>query len=457
MNPLRVFFKYVHQLTEKIFVLHWMTEVLNYPETTEDEFDSSVPYTVGSLVKRTVKESVKINQNVLYIVTECLDTGNWFEPKYRVKTELLGTFPINKPILDWHEEIEMLPGEMPNYTGDKPLWTTIGKVYLNYRIYVAVVGDRIPYHNDEWTQDSTNKTIEHYLKNKLITNEETFMMLGNAVEVGEFTDISNEGLTSKTWTTHPDVPKVKAEMLAKMSEADKRDPFKIIELEDRLMSLDKQHVEGDKTKIFHDGFGKKSYSMHRKKLLLMFGGVSSFDPDEGYVCMTNSLHDGYDMDKFHVYVNETYKGSSARGKETATAGEKTKYNFRIYQDIKIISDDCKPLRGMKIELGSDLNSPAVLQFLDRYTYPEAKVVDLEYLKKNLGKVITLRDPNFCRAGSGLCYRCTCNQLYENQEDRLNGYPVEITSSMLAVSLAIFHGTSLDSTTTNLRDHLITIQ
>lgn len=473
------FIKFLDQVSERKFLLYWFSNVINYPEvnetfkselnegeapsdikimsdkatthfTMEVKFNRFYPVLPGEIYQKVLG-----NDKHLYVVTESSDT--------KVILEYLGT-NLETPLIKLNNNIDIYAGEIKNFKGEdngrgktEMLVTSPGMLLLNQRLFVESFGDVVPYKNDEIKVGYLDDLLANLLFEDKITVEQAQNFLTNAYDIGFFAELNNRGFTEKSFTTHPDIPKRKKELLSKLTPEQKKDPLVLANIEDELLKMDREYLAGDDADLFHSAVGSKSYDIHRKKLMIMVGAIPAFS-DKGDVefdLIENSLAEGMDKNNFDVYVNEVYKGSYSRGAETAKGGELTKYVLRVYQDLSVKELDCGSKEYMTIELVNDQKSKANSKLLGR-TLPNGGVCDMTYLTSNLGKTIQIRDPLYCKSKNGICYKCMGNNFERVGEVDIGSYILDISSGIMMISMKNMHGTKLTTFDINFKDYLITL-
>lgn len=443
------FVRFIEQSSERKFLLYWFTKIISYPKLNSTFNSNTLTMEVDDKIMLSEIFEQQEGKNTHYYIVVSLVNG-------LATLEHMGT-NLNKPLLIPRNDIELLPGEMENFKGPKPIITSPALMVLNQRILVESFGNLVPYEEIEFTPKSCDALLASLLMEKKVTPEQGHLFQTNAYDLGYFGELCNKGFSSRTWTTDPKIKKLRHERFLTLSEDDKKNPLKLAEIEDELCALDKAWAKQDPTCVFHDAQGSKSYAVHRKKMFVTTGAIPAFT-DKGeasYVLVENSLTEGLQPKNFPAYANEIYKGSYDRGLETAKGGELTKYVQRVYQDLIIAEQDCKTSRGAKIELHPDPNAKVNLQLLGRNLLKTNKPLTKEDLKAYAGKIIEIRDPACCKTQGGLCFKCAGTNFEKIGERSIGSYIVDISSAITMVSMKNMHGVKLTTIKINPADFFIT--
>ena len=459
------FVKYIAQVSERKFILSWLTEVLQYPLINE----SLDPETMKMTVKvrrfhRTelgdVFEKRDKSDRHFYIVTHVVsqdypsnDDGSVND---LITLEYLGV-NIPQPFIKLHNNIILNPGEMENFKGSKPIVTSPGMMVLNQRLFVESFGDIYPYQEPEIKVDDLDKLLVTLLTGDKITVSQAHDFQTNAYDIGFFGELCNKSFTVKSFTTHPDIPARRKERLDAMTPEEKKDPIKLAQLEKELGDMDKEYLQGDDAQLFHDAQGGKSYDVHRKKMFIMVGAIPSFT-DKGeasFSFIPQALTEGWTKESFPTIVNEIYKGSYDRGKETAKGGELTKYVLRVYQDLGVTALDCGTKQGSIVELLDNPKDKVNQQYLGRILVKTGAPVTQEDLVTYAGKYIEIRDPLFCETTNGVCYKCMGKPFEDIQETDIGAYILDVSSGIMMISMKNMHGTAISTFGFNFEDFFVT--
>ena len=334
--------------------------------------------------------------------------------------------------------------------------TTLGRFLENVIVLQYPFNYRLfPYQNYVWKPDAIVK---------LVSNE--LIKIGTTMKVAEYkkfvdylfylnhiTEISVPSMTEHSLTTHPDVPKVKAEFIAAPKDQ-MTDPIVIRELEDKLEALDKEWLGEDPSYTFFQGLGSKSFDIHRKKMFLTTGGIPAFDTSSGkFDYIPNSLSEGWTREALPSIANEIRKGSYERGIETAKGGAETKLVMRVFQDLRVAVDNCGTKRTIVADFGKTFN---IKDFIGRWIHADGAdlMITEDNLSKYANRTVGLYSPLTCECKNDFCFKC-CGQRAKDLYAELIGIQVvKITSTFMNQAMKNMHGTVLKVNNVNLADILL---
>src|SRR5690606_16419766 len=119
-------------------------------------------------------------------------------------------------------------------------------------------------------------------------------------DLGGFTQLWVPAASPKALQTHPDAPKLRAELLEKYKDR-LHDPAVIAEIQNALVALDKEWLKGDPVEGFF--LGDKVWNTARKRMFTIHGPESGFEEGGDAELIVNSLDEGWDITKMPVMVN----------------------------------------------------------------------------------------------------------------------------------------------------------
>jgi len=351
--------------------------------------------------------------------------------------------PTGKRPLDFIDTFELTKEMIDNFPKGKPSFeTTIGQYLVNHTLLEVPFKGVIQYvHNHKELLKCEGIIAEGLLTGAFIVDQySTF--INNLYILQSYAELVVSTGSWKGLTTHPDVPKRKAELLEQYA-GQLADPLVAKIVEDELQKLDNQHIEGDTATRFIDALGAKGREIHRKKLYLAVGGIEAFDDVSGnYEFVSNSLSDGWDPKDFPILVNEIRKGSYSRGKETELGGMQTKFVMRIFSDLRVTDQDCGTTEGVHMHLAADIAK----KFLNRFIIVKGKALELtlDNLNDYIDQDVVLRSPMTCHTDPGLCYVCT-GRTFENISVKgISMWIVDVTSTFTLLAMKNMHGTKISS-------------
>ena len=339
----------------------------------------------------------------------------------------------------------------------KPLYaTTIGRWLENmYCFQYPTHFKSLPYYNEAMTPATVIDRMNSLLMNKKITVQEFKDFSDNFFFLNHITEISVPSLSERSLMTNPKVKEFKKKFIAEHKDQ-MDDPLIAKQLEDELIKLDQEWLgkgtgKEDSSVVFFDGLGKKSYSLHRKKLLLTTGGVPAFDESSGkYDFIANSLDEGWTIKDLPSRANETRKGSYDRGMETAKGGAETKLVTRVFQDLTVSIDDCGTKRTIEVDFGQQCR---VKDFIGRTVRENGR--DVVITEENMGhfdgEVVHMYSPMTCECKGDLCFKCCGTKSKDFYGNIIGVQVVNITSTFMQTAMKNMHGTELKLIQPKLED------
>lgn len=348
------------------------------------------------------------------------------------------TDDATKPPFDFYEQFVMAPGMIPNYHGDKPVVTDVGKFFANYLLLVHPFGDKTDYINKTMkTGMMDDIVVKLILEGKAGRNEfNKYMTLG-------YWFYEDGSLTLQPWseyamTTSDEITKKKKELFAKYKDS-LDDPQVITKIEKELMDMDKEYIKGDVTEPFFNLDPKKGFGDWRKKMYIAFGGAPSFDSNKvTFSTADESLEEGWKIEHLDIAANDIRRGTYNRHRETAKGGEQTKFLLRIFQNVKITEEDCKSPHGTVVTL-TEVNYK---NYVGRYLVGSNKPLTKEELQSSLGKTVEIRSPLHCKVKGGFCYKC-CGDFFKNVGIETIGMQgLTVTSSMTNTAMKAMHSSQI---------------
>jgi hypothetical protein len=338
-----------------------------------------------------------------------------------------------------------------------PLYaTTLGRWLENMFCFQYPTNFKsLPYYNEMMTPATMIDRMTNLLINKKITVDEYESFDNNFFFLNHITEISVPSLTERSLVTNPKVKEFKKKFIAEHKDQ-MTDPLVVKQLEDELIKLDKEWLgqgtdHEDASVLFFDGLGKKSYNLHRKKLLLTTGGVPAFDESTGkYDFIANSLDEGWTIKDLPSRANETRKGSYDRGMETAKGGAETKLVVRVFQDLTVSIDDCGTKKTIKVDFAKQCR---IKDFIGRTIRVGSSdiVITEDNMAKYDGKVVDMYSPLTCQCKGDLCFKCCGLKTKEFYGNIIGVQVVNITSKFMQTAMKSMHGTVLQVVQPKLED------
>jgi len=355
-------------------------------------------------------------------------------------TKILETIKLTSVTkLNPSDKLTITKDSIINYTGAQPLVTSVGRFLLNYTVLVVPFKHHVEYINESpWNIGKIEGLIANQVIAGNITAADIYQYIDNAYHLSSYNDFFVPAMSERSITSRPEVDALRKELFTKYAEQLK-DPTIMAKVEDELIALDKELLEGDMSNGFM--IESKNYNVHRKRMFIAIGMVETFGNDqEQFEFGKTNLNDGWDLKELPLIADDTRRGFYQRGKDTAKGGAESKFIGRNFQDSKINMDDCGDPRGLPLRL-TEYNSH---HFLRRNIIDNGKVVELtkDNLAKYLNKTVKLRSPMYCKAKFGYCYTCMDSRFKDIQLKMLNIAPINISSTILNISMKAMHGTKV---------------
>lgn len=337
---------------------------------------------------------------------------------------------------DMGDQFYISKGMIQNYSGEK-MKTDVGKFILNQIILVYPFGDKIPYINGTINPSKVDDIVAGLILKGEIGRKEYNTYMNYGTWFGMDGSIATPSWSEKSITTDPKAIQRKRELLEKYKDQlDK--PEVLTQIEDEIQAIDREYLKGDVSEPFF--FSSKKNMEQRKKQFLTIGVMEEFGKEKGkYYNVVNSLEEGWTKDTLDIGANEVRKGSYSRGIETAKGGEQTKFIMRIFQEVKIWSDDCGSKRGVHITL-TEFNYK---YYLNRWTTSD-QLIDEDFAKANFGKTIEIRSPQYCAEKKGFCFKC-CGEIFRQLGLKAIGLnELLVTSRFTSASMSAMHSSALST-------------
>ena len=214
------------------------------------------------------------------------------------------------------------------------------------------------------------------------------------------------------------------------------DPAIVARIETELTQMDREWFKGDPGEGFL--LSAKSVDVSRKRAFVMVGVETGFsDTRDGVEPIKKSLNEGWDLNQMPAMVNNARSGSYNRGHETALGGESVKYFYRVFQNTRVVEDDCQTTEGLLWTITEDNYTT----FAGLWT-TEGVVLDNATTKALIGKTIKIRSPMLCRTASpSFCAKCVGNLLAANPTG-LHIAASDVGSIFMSTFMGAMHGKAL---------------
>lgn len=354
-----------------------------------------------------------------------------------------GVIPKDEPLFTFKDTLSITKGDIENYNEDTGLDTTVGRFITNYLAFAHPFGDVFPYMNKPLRSKDIESAVMDALIDDKITTRQIDTYIANLFFIGHFTELSTPTLSRKALTVDPRILERKQQLLTLHADALKKgDPVTMAMIESELLKMDAEYLKDDPSMQFLGRNTGKSLKIHRKKMFLTHGMLQKFEDDSKFDFVDNSLSEGWTVENFPAIANDIRSGTYKRAKETAKGGEESKFLMRVFQNTRIVENDCGSTRGLTYPSFGELEYS---MFLYRYVIlanGEEVLVNSQNKSKLIGqKNILVRSPMYCKTKNNFCYKC-CGHIFKVFQARSTTMDkVSIGSYFLTLSLKAFHGVS----------------
>jgi len=430
-NLLRHILGNLHCLLIRDAVLDLFTEIVKTPSTLLDptHADLSEPCWIyrGKLLNI---------DGQLYSVTDA--EGIRHGSNETVTVSALGV-PVASQLCQRNNPIVLQSTDIANYQGSEPLHTTTGRLLLNYVILVDPFGSLVPYVNAEWKIGAIEEQLVDYLFTGRLTVNQIKHYSRNIHWLGHFTELAVPNFTERSLTIDPKIIARRDELLKQhRAEIDAGDAVVMSRIESELVAMDRESLKGDVSTLFYDR-DSKSYDNHRKATMILGGMVQNFtDGEKKYSFIENSLEEGWNAENIPIICNEIRRGSYARAKQTAKGGEETKFIIRVFQNTRIIEEDCGTTYCLHVNLTRDMAK----KYLYRNIIVDERRITLgvDVIEHYVGQVVRMRSPLYCGTKNGYCYTCMGELFRSINQELITMIAVNVSSSFTLAALKSKHVT-----------------
>ena len=381
-----------------------------------------------------------------YRIYEVLNDPDYFyfiDPEKNFTLNKIDGVKRGAVLFEENEYIELNPGDLPNI--QSKINTRYMTAVINACLLVYPFKDKIPY---------TQKRIGSWLDKEVAKRadvmsdpnkrDETKIQVNEIIKyhracsyVRSLTQICTPSMSAKAITPSPNVRALRDRLLEENKDK-LNDPSVVIGIMNQIAELDKKELEGDPAAKFYMGSGK-SFNINRMKALNFYGLEYGFgEKDDVPVLFKNSLDERLSLDEMPAIVDSSRFGSYSRGYLTAQGGARVKYAGRLFQNSRIIIEDC----GTKHGIPWTIDEAVISQLINRYRLDERGATELlteEFLKANIGKKIIVRSPQLCIAEApSYCAHCL-DKFLPLRPDGLFLAAMEVSSIFMNTRMKAMHG------------------
>ena len=409
----------------------WVIEIFSYCDyTIFEEVEESSLYDY-QLVKK------KDNTKQLYAVIPH-DDGR--------KLELLEDYVDAKPVCRLDAPLTLKVGDLVNVS--KEVLTTYGNAFINSYILIYPFGNKFDFVTGSVSTRDIEKQIASLLTDTpgdgqprldtLIYVDE-YLKYGEAMQSLEgFSMLCVQAASASTMSSNLAVIKKRNELFEQYKDK-LDDPAVIALIQKQISDLDRELLKDDISNKFY--MTDKSFDVVRMKKFSTYGLEGGFGDNNSAKLIKNSLEEGWKPEFIPSIADSARSGSYARGKETALGGATVKDFYRIFQNVKVVEDDC----GTKLGFTDTLKAPNK----DRYiglNYLDVNNKTIEITKETIDGLIDskikLRTPMLCiTKAPNFCKKCVGHALASKPE-AMHIVTSDIGSAFLSARMAAVHGKSL---------------
>lgn len=359
-------------------------------------------------------------------------------------------------LFKFSDRLVLQPHDMRNVTTE--IETNYGNAYANACMFIYAFGDKIPFMTGKLVPNKIEDLIASklvkgmskdfpYDANVIYTDEHQKFCDGVSM-LGGFTQLCCPAGSKETMTIAPEVIAMRDKLLSECTPEQLRDPAKLAEITNILTTMDRASHKGTSAEGFL--INGKSYDVSRMKSFIMVGAEAGMDDNlESINPILTSLKDGFAVESMPQTADSIRAASYSRGKLTALGGESVKYFYRIFQNTRIIEDDC----GTKNGLQRAVYESNYKQFTGLYLVGSKDVIDLPTAKGYIGSKILVRSPIACISGApSFCKLCAGDRM-ASAPNSVHTSVADVGSTFMLVLMKKMHGKALKTARYNFRERV----
>lgn len=361
-----------------------------------------------------------------------------------------------EPIYRLKERIEIKKGDISNLTKSS-LDTNYGNLLTNWLLLAYPFGDIIPYMEGRFSIGDVEKIIEKKLTSEPLDGKYEkgvmYVSMYNVYRkaaslIAGLSQLCVPSASEKSMTTHPDMEKLKQELLKKY-EGRLSDPSVIAAIEAEMIKLDADWLKGD----ISEGFliNKKQRTVIRKKSHMWMGLETAFKEGADGDLISTNLEDGIDLKDMVLISNNLREGSFDRGAETALGGDEVKKMLEIMQNSTVAEKDCGTKLGFDMILTPSLSSMCIGQYI--FEGQKQTLLTEENVNSYIGKRISLRTTYFCKTPkNNVCEKCVGTTYAKHP----TGIPTAISgvgSKFMYIFMGSMHAKALETAEFDFKRHI----
>lgn len=326
--------------------------------------------------------------------------------------------------------------------------TTYGNVLINHIVLIYPFGNKIKFKTGRFTvEEIENFTAPRLTKNppegeerdpQLFYVDERLKFANAAFALGAYTQLCVPAHTEKMMVVPPGTKELRQSLLKQFKDR-LHDPAVVAEIDKQLIAHYREWIKGDRSEGFL--ITKKSIETVRKKLFLMHGAEMSLMETMDVDLITNSLREGWSVDKFSTMINSLRAGSYNRGQQTELGGVVFKDLLRASANIRLLEEDCGTKLGLDF-IGTEKTKHQLIGYNAIGDDGKITQIDESNYGQYLGKKVKLRTPMYCKHPfTDYCTTCVGRNLTRTPT-AISVAISDYGSVFLSIFLKSFHGKSL---------------
>lgn len=312
------------------------------------------------------------------------------------------------PLVEYTAEVTLPANTLDNQP--EQILTSYGNAVANAAVLCYPFGNRIPYINKRfggWIDGVVADLIDvkqHEVEDPTKIYSSHIHRYSEALTMFfAMTQLCVPSATERGLLPNLEILKVRDQMIAESPRP--ITPQRDVEIKRELERLDRIALKDDPISGYY--LKNKSWGINRMQTLLYYGlepGFGGVGDKPGEIL--TSIDEGLDYKNLPTLMDAQRATSFSRGALTALGGAKFKYLSRIFQNTKIEMEDCGVTEGDtwyidKLTIG---------QLVKRYGVDPKTLkpflLTSEWLKSNIGQVITVRSPKYCKVSHpSFCQKC----------------------------------------------------
>jgi hypothetical protein len=254
-------------------------------------------------------------------------------------------------------------------------------------------------------------------------------------------------------STNKEITK-KRDQLIKLHQKELQDPelglFAALAIEKEVLTFARTIFKDDVAMDIYKSGARGSFENNYKNTAVMRGAMLKFDDNTKYKISTSSLAEGIPKEDIVFYNDLFVIGTAGRAKDTQKGGYLSKQLSSAFQNLMLDKEgsDCKTSDYIEVVI----DRPK--EFLLRYVIENGKLVLLtpDIVDTYKGKKVKMRSPMYCKTPL-ICNKCAGDLYYKLGIQNFGLTSNAIGTSLLNLSMKLFHDTTLKSTKIVIDDYI----